>query len=653
MNGLLAIYKKQDTSFASLKEKLSKGLKTLSHRGNKLCTPFILDKNFQPVDPGRMADHGMAADFDGVTRSDATATTNEAGGRMIMGSCSFQSNESHIASHNGNILFFEGHLFNRNELCEQLSIASGDNTTDSEIVLHMFEKSGTNCFSSLKGFWSLIYFDSVNKSIYGARDHFGNRPMYFCNTGNQFALASESRTLYSLFEDARSINKDTVTDFLLWGNIGRLDQYFFNDIHTLMPSHFVKYEMESDILTIERYYAIHYNQSNVAYSAINEKLYINKLYDLISNSVQDNINLYDGAIAVGVSGGMDSSALICTAKKTNPNRTLVAYTATDNYDGGEAQWAEKIVRHTNAEWVKVVCTPEYIIEMLDTINRVHNIPLYNPSSIAQYKAIEEVKKHGQSVFIDGQGGDELLGGYPEYFPLFLKSLRKNGEWKNWKNELSQTGNSGITKKEIITRRLKLWAKTHYYTPQVLAQKKRKHEYESLTPQVRDNYFKQPSPIQNIDKKILNDALFESYTIFLSNILRWGEHSAASHSIECIMPLADSLDLAEFAFSVPSSFKIHNGWNKYLLRKAMAGTVPDEICWRKQKMGFYTPEQNWLNEIGKVMFDTIEKLEDPEDCINKKYILENRHALYTSSNLLYQRFIFRCYSYLLWRNGLPE
>ena len=630
MNGLLTICKKQDTSTTQLKNLLKKGLDSLSHRGKNNCTPFIITQN-------RESTHDT-----------------ETVAQIILGSCSSLSNESHIASQNGNILFFEGRLINKTELYNQLSDTIERDISDAEIVFRLLENSGVNCLITLKGFWSLIYLDHKNRSIYGARDHFGNRPLYFCNTSNQFALASESRTLYSLFEDTRDINKDTVTDFLLWGNIGYKDQYFFKDIHSIEPSHFVKYEIDTNMLTVEQYYTLPYYKNKIAYSKINEQQYINKLRDLTSDSVRKNLNLSTGAVAVGVSGGMDSSSLICTAKKTNPDRTLVAYTSTDNYDGGEAAWAEKIVRHTSAEWIKVVCTSEQIIEKLDTVNRVHNIPIYNASSLAQYRIMEEIKKQGQTIFLDGQGGDEMLGGYPAYFPLFLKSLRKNGEWSNWWHELSNVGNSGLTKKDIFTRSLKLWAKAHYYKPIVLAQKKRKYELESLIPQVTDKYFKQPSPITEVLKKeVLNDALFESYTLLLGNILRWGEHSASSQGIECVMPLSDSLDLAEYVFSIPSSYKIHDGWNKYLQRKAMEGIVPDEICWRKQKMGFYIPEQNWLNEMEKAMYDTIQKLEDPENCINKKYILENRRRLYSPANPLYQRFIFRCYSYIIWRNGLPE
>jgi asparagine synthase (glutamine-hydrolysing) len=284
-------------------------------------------------------------------------------------------------------------------------------------------------------------------------------------------------------------------------------------------------------------------------------------------------------------------------------------------------------------------------------NRAHSTPIYNPSSLAQFRVMEVIKKQGQAVFIDGQGGDELLGGYPAYFPLFLQSLRKDGEWKHWWKELMQVGNTGMNRKEMLTRRLKLWAKTHYYTPQRLAQKKRKYLYESLTPAFRDAYFNHSSPVPPVKKELLNDALFESYTLFLGNILRWGEHSAASQGVECVMPLSDYPDLTEFVFSIPSSFKIHDGWNKYLLRKAMTGIVPDEIRLRKQKMGFYIPEQKWLDEIKQPLFDALQKMEDPEGCIRKKYILENMNRLYTPANPLYRQFIFRCYSYLLWRNSL--
>ena len=627
MNGLLTVYKKKEFQLSGIKNLMDKGLNTLSHRGDKIRTAFFMNRHLQH------ADH-----------SDNAA-------QLAMGSCSSQDTLSPFASYNGNRLFFEGRLLNKKELCQLAGITGESSASDSGIVLQLILRYGVNCFGLLKGFWSLIYLDFEKKTFYGARDHFGNRPLWYCNTGSHFALASEGRTIYSLFDDTRSINRNTVVDFLLWGNIGSSDQYFFNGIHSIEPSHFVMYETVTDRLYVKRYYTLPYNRSKASYHVDSEKKYTEKLQNLIADSVRKNLSFFDGPLAIGVSGGMDSASLLCTAKITAPARTLVAYTTTDDYDGGEACWAEKLVRHTGVEWIKVVCTANDIIEKLHIANHVHSAPIYNPSSITQYRVMEEIRKQRQSVFIDGQGGDEMLGGYPACFPLFLQSLRKNGEWRTWWKELMQVGNTGLTPKEVWIRQLKSWAKTRYYTLQKLAQKKRQYAYESLMPEIRDGYFNHPSPVPLINKELLNDALFESYTVSLGNILRWGEHSAASQSVECIMPLSDYPDLTEFVFSIPSSFKIHDGWNKYLLRKAMEGIVPEEIRRRKQKMGFYYPEQKWLNDIGKPMFGTLRNLEDPEGCINKKYILENINRLYTSSNPLYQQFIFRCYSYLLWRDGL--
>ena len=627
MNGLLTIYKKKDFPSSNLSHLLEKGLDTLSHRGDKARTSFLLNQNMQ--DTGQ----------------------TDASTRLVMGACSQQNNASCIASGNGNIVFFEGRLLNKKELCLALSIAPADDLTDAQIVFCMIKQQGVNCFNLLKGFWSLIWLDADNKTLYGARDHCGNRPLWFCNTGNHFALASESRTLYSLFEDVRSINRNTVIDFLLWGNIGQSDQYFFNDIHSIEPSHFVRYEIETGRSRVERYYSLPYNREKERYNVTYEKHYTDTILENLTNSVQKNLSLFDGALAVGVSGGMDSSSLLCIAKKLYPDRTFVAYTTTDNYDGGETDWAEKVVLHTGVEWIKVTNTADHIVEQLEALNRIHSAPVFNAGTLAQFRMMEEVKKQGLTVFIDGQGGDELFGGYPAFIPLFLKYLRTNGEWKRWWTELIHSGNSGMTRKEILLRRLKLWAKTHYYSPIKMAQKKRKYEYESLIPEVRDVYFDTPSPVPFIEKEVLNDALFESHTIFLGNIIRWGEHSAASQGVECVMPYADYPDLTRYVFSIPSSFKIHDGWNKYLLRKAMAEIVPDEICYRKQKMGFYIPEEKWLNDLKKPLFATLKNLEDPQACLRKEYIMENLNRLYTPSNRLYRQFIFRCYSYLLWSNNL--
>jgi asparagine synthase (glutamine-hydrolysing) len=624
MKGLFAAYYKRESQSSTIEEYeiVINGLNVMSHRGNVRREVLLLDKDLKTVE----------------THSDVV--------KFSIGSCSPKDDTADMVVDDDYVLIFDGKILNKQDLS-----VYWDEGGDSYAAFLLFRKYGVACFKMIKGFWSIIVLDRKNSIIYAARDHFGNRPLFFCDTSNQFSVATESRALYTLFDDCRSINKNTVIDYLLWGDIGKFDQFFFHDIHSVEPSHYVKHEINTGKTSVEEYYTLPCNRSHDSYHKDSEKKYLDTIRHLLAESVHNNLKLYDEAIAIGVSGGMDSSSLICTARTTDPGKTIVAYTTTDKYDGGEAKWAEIVVRHTGVDWIKVVCTSEDIVEKLAYANKIHNVPLYNASSLAQYRIMEEVKKQGQAVVIDGQGGDEMLGGYPTYFPLHLNVLLRSGEWSTWWHELMSVKNSGLSVKEVLVRHVKLIAKQIYYDNLRLAMKARKEEYNSLLPQTRDAYFKQPIPFKPVKKEVLNDALHESYTKYLANILRWGEHSAAAFGIECVMPLSDSVDLAEYIFSIPSAYKIHAGWNKYLLRKAMLGLVPDEICLRKQKMGFYIPEQNWLNELGDVMINAIRQLEDPEDCINRKYIMENRNRLYSPSNFQYQRFVFRCYSYLLWRNGL--
>jgi asparagine synthase (glutamine-hydrolysing) len=628
MNGLLTAYYKKEVQGSKIEHDINTGLGSMSHRGEIRGDTLYLDKDMN------------------ISRESPAAT------KLIFGNCSPDGNRGSVLVHEDYIILFDGKILNRNEYCSSLSFDVNYSKEKEDVywVSMLYENFGIECFGKLKGFWSIILLDRKTGIIYAARDHFGNRPLFFCNTRNQFAIATESRALYNMFDDCRSVNRNTVTDYLLWGDIGKSDQFFFNDIHSVEPSGYVKYEINTGEISIGKYYTLNYDRSDLPYKEMDEKKYLDKVRSLIAESVHLNLCRFNGPVAIGVSGGMDSSSLICTARNTDPQKTIVAYTTTDKYDGGEAKWAEIVVRHTGVDWIKVICTSDDIVEKLAYANKIHNVPLYNASSLAQYRIMEEVKRQGQAVVLDGQGGDEMLGGYPAYFPLHLKALVTGGEWMAWWHEWMNIDNTGLSKQEMVTRHIKLIAKNIYYNNRRLALKARREEYNSLLPQTRDMYFKQPPPLMPVKKKVVNDALFESYTMYLANILRWGEHSAAAFGIECVMPLSDSPNLAEYVFSIPSSFKIHDGWNKYLLRKSMVGLVPDEICWRRQKMGFYIPEQNWLNELGDVMIDTIRKLEDPEDCINKKYIVENWNRLYSPANPLFQRFAFRCYSYLLWRNG---
>ena len=543
-------------------------------------------------------------------------------------------------------LVFDGRLFNRQALLEKSGCVGTAN--DAEMVLALFANYGTSIFADLEGYWSLIIVDTEKKQLVAARDHFGNRPLFYCNTDSCVGVASRSPLLHGVDEKANEINKNAVVDYLLWGDVVKHNQQFFANIHALPPAHYISYSFVYQTVEINSYYELPYKRCKAGYNEYEEPLYIDNIRQYVLNSLRDNIG-NQTRLALGISGGLDSSTILCSALKTNPDCQYTAFTFVNDYDKRDAFWAEKIVKHTAVDWIKVPCKAEEILKDVPRLNKIQDVPIFNTSSFAQYKVMQAAKEHGFDTILDGQGGDELFGGYTAYFPPFWSSLLSQWMLKDLIIELFHLKNANISGKDALKLTLKNFAKKHYFTKEKLAKRIKTQELSFLNNELITHYFHCSNPIEK-QKEVLNDYLFDSYTHLLSNMLRWGESSAGSFGLECLMPFANSKKMAEYVFSIPSTFKIHKGWGKYLLRSAMVGIVPDEIQWRRQKTGFHAPEYHWLQEIEDGIRQQISDLNDSENIVDKKSLLNQWKNVYKSQNLLFQKFIFRYYSYLTWRNG---
>ena len=548
-------------------------------------------------------------------------------------------------------LVFDGKLFNKKELWEKIPVFSrpADTNNDAAIVLALFVNSGTNCFADLEGYWSLILVDNEKKQLLAARDHFGNRPLFYCYTVNSMAVSSQSRLLHEVDENAKEINKNAVVEYLLWGDIMKHNQQFFTHIHALPPSHYLLYSFDNHDFKINSYYELPYKRCKASYNVYEEPFYIDNVRQWVLNSVRYNVG-NQSRLALGVSGGLDSSSLLCSAVKVHPDCRYTAFTFVNEHDRREDFWAEKITKHAGVDWVKVPCHAREMVELVPHLNKIQDVPIFNTSTIAQYKVMQAVKEHGFDAILDGQGGDELFGGYTAFLPPFWNTLLSQWMVKDWLSEFFNLKNADIRYKEAVLLVLKNFAKKHYYTKEKLAKRNKPHELSFLNKELTTNYFRTSYPTEK-HKDVLNDYLYDSYTHFLPNISRWGIATAEHFGIDCLMPFSNSKQLAESIFSLPSTFKIHKSWTKYLLRSAMVGIVPDEIRWRRQKLGFQAPEDTWLQEMGNALKQQISEMDDIENIVDKKQLIAQWNNLYKPQNFYFQQFVFRYYSYLAWGNNL--
>ena len=536
----------------------------------------------------------------------------------------------------GNIwMIFEGKLFKKDCLIDSCNHGTGD-CLDADIALALFIRHGTQSFALLEGYWSLLVVDEDKQKIYAARDFLGNKPVYYCKTGTQFGIAADISTLFSTLKEAKKINKEAVFDFLLWGNTGKQSQNFFSNIHELKPSCYLSYSLIDNIFEEKSYYILPYKNCKGGYNEYEEPFHIDKTRQLILDSVDCNIKSQN-KLAVSFSDEINSSALLCCARKLNRNIPLTAFIPTDLQNDTAFLSVEKAIKQTNADLVKIPCGSQLIIKQLEEANKMQNMPVSSLHAVIQYYTMATAKRHGFDAVMDGQGANELFAGYSSYFLPFLKSLRSQWMFKDWVRELRHLQNSDISYKEIFTQK---WNS--------LTKKINAKEFTFLNKEYITNYFSHFS-INKEDELVLNDYLHESYTVFLPPTLRLGGHATARFGMDYLLPFSNSKALAEHVFSIPSTFKIHNGWNNYLLRASMVGIVPDEIRWQKQKTGMYVLEKKYFNEIGNKIKKQIQELEDTDNLVDKNALLNEWENLYNANNLHFQRFVFRYYSYLVWRN----
>ena len=557
------------------------------------------------------------------------------------------SSEEQANIHNDerNYIAFDGKLHNTDAIKEKLQIHTI--LSDAELIFQVYNQLGEKGFSLLEGYFSFIFYDSHQQTLYALRDPFGNRPLFYCQTDHYIAIASEARALYQSIAGVQGFDKSAIVDYLLWGNIAQHPQHFFSNIQTLQPAHQLAYSLQNKTLNIQPYYTLAYRSCLGRFDSYKANEVAVTVKQLLVRGIENHISGRKN-IAIGLSGGLDSSSLACCMANMDKDINITAFTVVNEFNEAESIFAEKIVTKTKAKWIKVLCTSQQLLKELETINYYQNIPIFNTSSFAQYKLMESASQQGFTSIIDGQGSDELFAGYIMYFYRFIHELSSEFMCKEWLQECKHLSNAHLTCKQVLFESLKYNLKQQIGQTKAYTCISRKPLLLALNEEAKQSYFHQKKPGKAY-KETLNDYLYESYTQDLPHILRWGEHSAARFGMDCLMPFADNKALTEFVFSVPSIYKIHKGYAKFLLRSAMNDIVPDEIRLRTQKLGFYTPEDQWLLQISNGMKQGIEGLPDPEDIIKKSFIIEPWDTLFSSTNQHLKGFLFRCFSYLVWRN----
>jgi len=493
-------------------------------------------------------------------------------------------------------LTYNGEIYNYIEIREELYKKGYrfHSQSDTEIVLAAYDYWKKDCLQHFDGMFSFAVWDNEEKTLFAARDRFGEKPFYYYENKEQFVFGSEMKALWAAGIEKKTDEK-MLLNYITLGHVQNSndkEQTFFEKIYSLPPAHYLQISFSRFKAQIHTYWDI--NKDRVI--PISAAGAIEKFTDLFTKSVHRRLRS-DVNVGTSLSGGLDSSAIAATIHQLQKrNNQLQTFSAVfPGFKKDESAYIQIVVKKFNLQNFQVIPTAEGLIDDFQTLCYHQEEPFGSSSIYAQFKVFELAKQHHIKVLLDGQGADEILAGYNNYIHWYLQQLVSRNKFAEAIKE------TNIFRKKKIPFR---WGVKNYlaaFLPSHAAIQLEKNEYFKTVNQADIN----PGFItslrgrewEGIHKPTitkLNDILyFNTYTMGLSELLRFADRNSMAHGTEIRLPFL-SHELVEFVFSLPAHLKIHEGWTKWLLRISMKKRLPNETVWRNDKIGYEPPQYQWMH-----------------------------------------------------------
>jgi asparagine synthase (glutamine-hydrolysing) len=554
-------------------------------------------------------------------------------------------------------IVYNGEVYNYLKIRKELEQKGHQFTTDTdtEVVLKAYIEWGKDCLIKFNGMWSFVIYNKETKQLFGARDRFGVKPFYYIHNKETFAFCSEIKGLLQLDGFKKEINPVAVYDYLVMSKMEIDSESFFKNILELKPAHcFDLNTKEGEIVFIISYSLKH----NESWKNLNKKGLDSAIKD-VSKKVTKAIDIrLNSDVKTGscLSGGIDSSSVVTKINELLSQKELKqigtkqeVFTASyPNTKIDESSWAKLVVDQTKTNWNQTFPTAKDFQNQIEDLVYAQDIPFGSPTSFTQFKVMELINKKNVRVSIDGQGADELFGGYSPHFTSSIFNGLKAFSFSSVINNLKSQDGSFSNYSQVY--KLPIQYIVAKYFPIIYFNKLKKKQPElsflndSLIQKNKDRFRFMNDQFSSNLNSLLN---FQFTKYGLKQLLRTADRSSMHFSVESRMPFVDDSDLIETVFNISGANKIKNGISKTLLREAMKDILPNEIYNRTDKLGFATPQKDWFKELKPVFKEIISNQKTDEfvnwDNLNNNFEEIFNHALATDTKRLW-----RLINFALWR-----
>lgn len=531
------------------------------------------------------------------------------------------------------VLLFNGEIYNFKSIREEL-VAKGHiftTKTDSEVLLHGYEEYGEKLLDKLRGMFAFVIWDTKTKELFGARDFFGIKPLYYAIMGDTFMFGSEIKAFLAHPDFKKELNETALENYLTF-QYSPTNETFFKNVYKLPAAHCFKYK--NGKLDVKRYWDISFNADEKP----DMDEWVNRISDTFKNSVEAH-KIADVEVGSFLSSGVDSSYVASVA---NVDKTFtVGFGEDEKYN--EIGWAKEFSQYIGKENISKVISPEEYWGNIKRIQYHMDEPLADPSCIALYfvcnKASEYVK-----VVLSGEGADEIFGGYNVYkeplgshayksLPRFIRrgigSVASHLPQKRGVNFLVRNG------KDLEERFI---GNAYMFTP-----KDRKKLLKIKTNAPDPTVITAPFYDKVKDKDQITKMQYLDLHLWMTgDILLKADKMSMANSLELRVPFLDK-KIMELAEQIPWRYRVSTENTKLAMRQAALRAAPPKTA-NKKKLGFPVPIRVWLKEdkyygIVKDSFTSpaAEKFFNTDLLV--KLLDEHREGKYDNSRKIWTVFIF--------------
>lgn len=504
-----------------------------------------------------------------------------------------------MISENGQlILVFNGAIYNYIELRRELQSLghSFRSTGDTEVLLHAYQQWGPDCLPRLNGMWAFLLYDRQRGRIFGSRDRFGVKPLFYYRTDRHTLFASEIKALRASGLYQGEINWNVASQFLLQGTLTDDEERFFTDIRQLPPG--TAFELDTDGRWKEWCY---WSLRSLPPIPCTDP--VQAFGELFEDSIRLRMRS-DQPVGVTLSGGLDSTAIIClltqlgrnTERERAPALHAFSYIAKE-FD--ESAYIHDTLAQTQATLHQFQEGPHELWDKLATVMHFQDEPVHSLNAIVGFDLLRLAADHGIRVVLSGQGADEVIGGYSSYFSDYWEMLIRQGRPGDAWNEIQQytSLHGGSPWRLLLSSIQKVCITACHYVPAYHSFSLNKHHREArtnpwYTPELSRHFRANAPEHLNFSLDAIQKDSVEHHPLPL--YLRIEDRNSMAHSVETRLPFLD-YRLVSLVFNMTANWKLRGPWNKFVLREAMRHRIPESVRTRIDKMGFPVPTRKWFEQ----------------------------------------------------------